>query len=358
MNDKRRRVGIVTIQSRANYGNRLQNYATAELIKKMGYQPVSLILDRSRDLLARIRSAARRALGKKLHEESMSAQRLEAFDRFNELMDFEVVDYASLHRNLDCDFYCAGSDQIWRFARFGFGEKWTFLQFADKDRRISLAPSFGVDTMTRLQSRRLGRYVDGYRMLSVREERGAEMIAGASGRKAEVICDPTLALSPEEWRSVSCDSLTPAVPYVFVYLLGDATCETTAIINAASRNGELEVVYLSDRERQGEPPAGPSEFLSLVDHAQHVVTDSFHASIFSSLFRTPLTIVRRNAGSSAFSNMFGRIETLAAKLGIEHMVYESQGYDPDRADDFEGVAENIERERKRIIDYLGLCLNA
>lgn len=355
-----KKVGIVTIQGRSNYGNRLQNYASSELIRELGCCPVSLVLDRSDDAVMRFRSCLKKVLGKyePPREQSMSPQRLAAFDRFNKLMEFEVVKYKNIKYMKDYDYYCVGSDQIWRFSKFGFGEDWAYLQFTDRKRRVALAPSIGVDTITRSESRRLARYVSGFDRLSIREERGAEIIQEASGRRAEVLCDPTLGLTPEKWRKVSSPDLTPQSPYVLVYLLGSQSDEASRLISEEVDGGTLQVVKLSDRERPGEPPAGPAEFLSLVDCAKHVITDSFHASLFSALFCTPLTIVKREGGNYAHSNMFGRIETLTKKLGIEHMIYGSQGFDYARASDYSGVPENIEREREKLIKYLGACLNA
>ena len=115
----------------------------------------------------------------------------------------------------------------------------------------------------------------------------------------------------------------------------------------------IPVVPLSDRQKPGEPDAGPAEFIDLIDHATHVVTDSFHAAVFSSILHTPLTIVHREGGAS----MFSRLEQLSEMLGIEEKVYGSPSYDLAKADDYEGVDEAIDRERKRFMEYLEGCLD-
>lgn len=357
---KRKTVGIVTIQGRSNYGNRLQNYATSELIKEIGHFPISLILNRSNDPVAKVRDFAKRLVGKyeSPREEAMSKERLAAFDDFNKLIQFKTVDYTGLRHLRGFDYFCVGSDQIWRFGRFAFGEDWAYLQFVEGSKRIALAPSIGMDNISYLQSRRLAKYMKDFEKLSVREERGAELIAEASGKRATVLCDPTLALDVERWRALASSKCTPRSPYILVYLLGSKTNELMQLINSLSNHGDLGVVYLSDRERPGEPPAGPSEFLSLVDRASHVVTDSFHASLFATVFATPLTIVKRASDNKSHSNMFCRIETLVNKLGIEHMVYGSSEFELSRSGDFDGVAEAIARERQKFVDYLEGCLNA
>ena len=113
------------------------------------------------------------------------------------------------------------------------------------------------------------------------------------------------------------------------------------------------MVPLSDRQKSGEPDAGPAEFIDLIDHASYVVTDSFHAAVFSSILHTPLTIVHREGGAS----MFSRLEQLSEMLGIEEKVYGSPAYDLAKAGDYEGVGEVIARERERFMGYLKGCLD-
>lgn len=76
------------------------------------------------------------------------------------------------------------------------------------------------------------------------------------------------------------------------------------------------VISLTDRDDGSELPAGPAEFISLIKNATFVVTDSFHAAVFSSIFETPLSIVHRDGVS-----MFSRLQTLAEKLGTENKIY-------------------------------------
>ena len=127
-----------------------------------------------------------------------------------------------------------------------------------------------------------------------------------------------------------------------------------AVIGAVRSKDSLTTVALTDRSGEGELPAGPAEFISLIDNAEHVVTDSFHAAVFASILQTPLTIVRREGEV----NMFSRLESFTKMLGIEHKVYGSPSFDISRAGDYEGEFEVIERERKRFMVYLESCLNA
>lgn len=346
-------VGIVTLPGRYNYGNRLQNYATAWLYKELGFNPVTLELNDHR-ILRSVKRSFMGIIGRPYipHESLMSQARLAAFDRFNASLTIRKV---SNKRSL-CDFACfsTGSDQVWNETIVGHSLGWYYLNFAKREQRIALAPSIGLDHLSSSQLRHLRRGANLFDELSVREKRGAELIYKATGKRAEVICDPTLVLAPEEWRALSDDRLTPAEPYVFTYLLGGLGKSAARVLDDVTDYGRLTVIPLSDRQKPEEPDAGPAEFISLIDNAAHVVTDSFHAAVFSSILQTPLTIVRREGGA----RMFSRLETLAQTLGIEHKIYGSPDFDLSRAGDYEGVPVAIEHERRKFMDYLESRLDA
>lgn len=152
---------------------------------------------------------------------------------------------------------------------------------------------------------------------------------------------------------MSDERCTPAGPYVFTYLLGGVGGEAFDVLDKTTNHGRIPVVSLSDRQKPGEPDAGPAEFIDLIDHATHVVTDSFHAAVFSSILHTPLTIVHREGGAS----MFSRLEQLSEMLGIKEKVYGSSAYDLTKAACYEGVDDAIAREREKFMSYLKGCLD-
>lgn len=125
------------------------------------------------------------------------------------------------------------------------------------------------------------------------------------------------------------------------------------MLNLVSNHGHIPIIPLSDREKDGEPPAGPAEFISLIDNATHVITDSFHAAVFSSILHTPLTIVHRRGGES----MFSRLETLSRTLGIEEKVYGSPSFNLSDAGEYTEVTEAIGCEREKFMTYLTNCLD-
>lgn len=348
-------VAIVTLQGKTNYGNRLQNYAVTRIYQQLGLDTVSLVRATKQSALRRAVGIVRKTVSPSRDRKRIQdAERVAAFARFDNSMTLLPVNDAATNLSQEFDFFSVGSDQVWNLGRLSDNDNWFYLKFARPEQRIALAPSIGVSELDSRQLRRLAGGVSGFRFLSVRERQGADLIKQCSGREAEVICDPTLVLNAEEWQKIADDRLVPRSEYIFTYLLGDERGEASDAVQRLLDVSPMPVVRLSDKARQGEPPAGPAEFVSLIDHAAHVVTDSFHAAVFACLSGTPLTIVHREGGAS----MFSRLETLAQTLSVEHKVYGSPDFDLSRAGDYEGVPEAIDRERKKFMNYLEGCLDA
>lgn len=352
-----KRVGIVTLGGSYNYGNRLQAYASNYIYQSLGFDSCC-IYPRERVFLSEaLKRSIRTILRKppvetpKLIESRMSDKRLTAFQNFNKYIPSLTVSNKKELENFD--FFSVGSDQVWNPGIIRHYEDWYYLKFTSPSRRIALSPSIGLDSLNSTQSKRLKRGLDGFISLSVRENRGAEIILGCTGKHAVVTCDPTLILSSHDWMRVSNDSLTPNVPYIFTYLLGGMSKEASAAIEMIQAvKGQMPIISLSDREKPSELPAGPSEFISLIGNATHVVTDSYHAAIFSAILRSPLTIVHRGGPS-----MFSRLDTLAKNLNIQNKVFGQDSFDISYADMYSGVQDAIDIQKQIFLSYLRYALS-
>lgn len=353
------RIGIVTWQGKFNYGNRLQNYATCQIYQELECEPINLILQCDGPII-KIKTCIKTLIGKQeqSRESAMNPERLDAFDSFNRNLSFQVI-HSLRDRQLEqFDFFSVGSDTIWNLSDKPFFDEWRYLLFCEPSKRIALAPSFGSDVMSKTQMKHLSRYVKDYPCLSTREDSGVELIRQASGRNAVALCDPTLVLEAADWRRVADDRLTPDYPYVFAYLLGERSAEVDAALDYALCNAASSIVMLSDKDGDGELPAGPAEFISLVENASHVITDSFHGAVFAALFERPLTVVHRIEGGVPNDRLFTRLDNLTHKLGLENRVMGSKAFDFNRAGDYDYVHQAIEGERFNFLSYLEACLNA
>lgn len=216
----------------------------------------------------------------------------------------------------DYDHFVVGSDQVWNPC---FGDlQQNFLQFAPREKRLSYAASIAAPE---IPPEKLKLYQDGLsemKAVSMREEEGAAIVREITGRDVPVHVDPTLLLTPDEWRAVS---RPPAWyhgdDYVLTYFLGTMP---DAVFEAARVTG-LPVVNLLDSSVYEHYVTGVDEFIWAIEHARLVYTDSFHGTVFSILFRRPFVVCDRKAAdgaSDAGNKMSSRIDTLLALFGLEH----------------------------------------
>ena len=144
--------------------------------------------------------------------------------------------------------FIVGSDQVWNY-KFGLGREKEFLLFADYNKTISYAPSFGINKVEYGYKDKITKELNNIKYISVRESEGAEMIKKLINRDAEVVLDPTLLLDIDEWNKIK---RKPKVfnhkKYILTYFLGNQKDEIrNEIKNMATKNlayTELKSFYI------------------------------------------------------------------------------------------------------------------
>lgn len=193
----------------------------------------------------------------------------------------------------------AGSDQVWHPV-INEGDETYFLANATNGvKRISYAPSFGVDTFEPSLEKKMAVWLSKFASLSVREPKGSEIVNRLCGREAQVVCDPTMLLDAAHYEKLERKPLL-SLPqkYIAVYTIcGHPWVESVAF--ELGRRMKIPVVHLQGGQlaRWYFPTAvkhvtalGPSEFLYFIHHAEFVVTNSFHGTVFSLLYHRPFCV--------------------------------------------------------------------
>lgn len=340
----KKKIAIFTIHS-INYGNRLQNYVVQKIITKLGYKPYTLrwYCNKSNLLIYRLIKYVFnmfRAYGK--------GSNLRSFLDFDRKMCFSN-DYINKESFRVGDYYAilVGSDQIWN-TTFDFVSVNSFLPFIHP-KKIAFSASFGVDSIP--YDKQIVDCLNDFKALSVREEAGAKIIKELTGRDATILVDPTMLFTNEEWRKVSKKPKGAKGGYILTYFLSPKCDEAKAKLEEI--RGDRDVYELSNPDDKVAGTAGPSEFLWLFDHADMVLTDSFHACVFSFLFNKPFIVYDRNWQEG---NMNSRLETLLSKFHIERK-YANSGLDNDIWEhDYSEGYQQLDIEREKAIDFLKKAL--
>ena len=341
MGRKMKKVAIVTIES-LNYGNRLQNYALQEILKSLSC---------SVKTLHRVHESKTVTSCAKRMAQNILQTKAAKFRRFDANIDFSDVilgkdDYPNgLAEKFD--YFVVGSDQVWNpYYAFAGGEC-DFLTFAKNDQKISYAASFGVSIIPEKKEIEYAEYLKSFKSISVREHQGAIIVKKLSGRDATVVLDPTLLLDEEDWMKVEKKSLCrPKGKYIFVYALGDKTDRFENKIKQLKEKYEIFDVR-SVQKNGKELPIGPSEFLYLIRNSEEVLTDSFHATVFSIIFHKRYITFNRPG-----LNMNSRIESLAKVVGAKSQLTGCGDLDCEKGMYYIKVDELLKEERHNSIEFL------
>lgn len=348
-----KKIGIITIAHGENYGNRLQNYALSTVLRGLGYE-VETFRQKNRP------SSALKEGALKLQNPKtalLDKKRKSKFNRFNQEyipMTRQYLRYSTSLRSLAnrYDYFVLGSDQVWNPNFRAYNHATMFGYGLREGQAVPYAPSFGTSIIPDNKKDEIRKYLDALKFISTRENRGVEMVNELTGRDDAVqVLDPTLLLDEKDYSLIASK---PAVmgkkKFILLYFLTEPSEKRLRDIAKLSKENNLTVIRLHDPSDAEMYTQGPSEFLWLFKNATLVLTDSFHGTVFSVIFKTPFVIFERNRKGVA--SMGSRIETLLSITNL-HDRYNMELQNERLLHlDFTEAHSNIRKERKRSLQYL------
>ncbi len=372
-----KKIGISTVFTGYNYGSALQAYATKHLIEELGYEAVMTKMSgsiiRGHDVrFKKVVAIAFNTLIKPANaEKNIGAYRQslsitlpdKAKKSFNEFIDEhlkpQITSWKKLKNEAQSDEYFAficGSDQIWNADTY-YVDPHYYLKYAPEYKRIAFAPSFGRPNVPDYNKKIISKYISEIPCLSVREDSGAKIIKDLINREAEVLVDPTLLLNRSEWESQFGLSNIINQKYLLAYFLNEPSEDIKRLIKGYAEKNGLSVIGIPYSFGNGFAdivyPAGPQEFLSLVDNAEIVCTDSFHGTAFCLNFETPFYTFERNYGNAASQST--RIVSLLKMTNTIDRYYKS-GELKESEIDFSNISTILKNEKNKSMEYLSQSL--
>ena len=334
-----KKVGLITYYGE-NYGGMLQAYALQQYVKNSGYDCkiisneflyIQTKQQRNKHLIGNVKALLknpfdymkrRNAIRSYSNENAMKSARFQEFLTKNIEIDYNGYTCYDqfLQKPPQYDVYLCGSDQIWNpnlYHSTGF----YFADFAPENCvAASYASSIGISSVTTEQADFMRPYLNKLDLISTRETDGAKIVEEITGKKARTVIDPTLLLNDEQWSKVSAKPLFDE-PYIFCYLFSERDYIEKVKKTVKELTGMKLVCipyapreFLSDDEKVFD--AGPAEFISLVKNASLVLTDSFHATVFSINLKTPFISLCRFSKIDA-KGMNSRLTTILGALDLE-----------------------------------------
>jgi len=332
-----------------NYGAALQGFALFETLRSMGLD-VSIVRYNGyapprkygflKDVIKRI--IRYKGSSYSVEQAQINKKRIELRERFcdeieqqstlfrsfqMENMQFyseERMCWATLRKMPPiCDYYVCGSDQIWNpYFHGGVCDPGYFLSFAPKgSKKIAYAPSTGTNEFPKSYIADFKKKTKDFSALSLRENTSAMVLAKLLGREVEAMLDPTMLVDMSVWRGISRVPSDIPEKYILVYRFSDNQHMVDAIeLLAKEKHLPVISIPLSDVSLtdsfEKEFRVGPAEFVGLIRQASLVVTDSFHACVFSILHHSSFLVFPRESFSGSNASMNTRVEDILENTGL------------------------------------------
>lgn len=338
------KIGILTLPLHTNYGGILQAWALQTVLERMGHEVE--VINKSRKWHIGYPLAfmvyAKRIIKKYIFGKNVSIfaelhrnQQIDAEAPIRVNTDIFIKKYIRT-RNIDnfseikdgeYDAIVVGSDQIWRsvYAYHAMQSlKDAYLYFAKdwkKLIRISYAASFGTDTWeySIRDSQICKNLISKFDAVSVREDSGIELCKNKLFYdKAVRMLDPTLLLDRVDYENLI-KTQACSTSYILSYVL-DKDNNKENIINKIAKklgldvkcsNSDVENLQLEPTQRV-QPPI--EDWLQGIRDANFVVTDSFHACVFSIIFNKPFIVIANKDRGIA------RYQTLLSLFNLEKRI--------------------------------------
>lgn len=352
---------IITIyDSDTNYGNRLQNYAVQSVLSSFAENVDTIsFLKRFSDEKMIIKYSLQRLSGYRLPGDffywKYHAPKQILFYKFNkQYINTKHITSLAMIIRLKSDYFVLGSDQVWNpiwYDDCELKKNLFLLTFATPEQKVCFSPSFGTEHLPREWTLLFKQYLSTIPLISVREEAGAKIVKDLTGKNAEVLIDPTMMLDAVDWmkiakkpKKVDCDK-----PYILTYFLGGHSERMEQDMHRFACENNLIIYNLMDYMQPDVYVTGPSEFIYLISRSKLVMTDSFHACVFSFLFDKPFLVYAREGIEY---KMMSRIDTFLGKFHLERKFVDSGLENNVFEADYTQGYEQLEIERKKVINFL------
>ena len=258
------------------------------------------------------------------------------------------------------DVYFTGSDQVWNTGWNNGVLLPMYLSFVPKNiPKYAYAASFGNNNLSSDDINKSFDYISQYKKIAVREKSGIDILKRNYNYNNSIcILDPTLSMNGDFWRKYKRkEKISKDEKYILIYNLNRSK-EFDEYAEKLSRKTGYKLYRFCTRLdqifRNGKSLIMPEifDFITLIDNAEIVLTDSFHATAFSINMNTePICIYPENYSGriSEFLNMIGAT--------CRHI----NGYDDfdviNRHVDFKKINKVLEVERAKTNKYLEEIIN-
>ena len=368
------KIAILTLPLHTNYGGILQAYALQTVLERMGHEVEHL---QPEVTYPPLHPAWQMPLvwGKRLIRKYLGGDsKLPIFEHPHRWVRKNTDKFIA--ENIRCrylkpedwdetladeyDAFVVGSDQVWRPYMSGHIERYlTAFLGRSNAQRIAFSASFGVDydeysDEERAMARSL---MPMFNAVSVREESGIKLCREIFGIDAVCTLDPTMLLTSEDYGNLS-EEAPLSSGNLMTYIL-DESQRTDEIIDNVAKERGLTPFRVNSKVEQGDnepklsnrqqPPV--ENWLRGFRDAEYVITDSFHACVFSIIYNKPFLCIGNGfRGMARFNSLLGQFGLMDRLVSID------SDHIPSSNIDWTKVNAILDEKRRKSLDFLRQAL--
>ncbi|RIX52627.1 polysaccharide pyruvyl transferase family protein [Paenibacillus nanensis] len=306
------KICTITCHRVYNHGASLQAYGLMKYLKNSGhdveiidYRPEYLSNHYRLSNVANPRWEKNRLLKwtyltLKLPGRLISLRRKKAFDRFDKKY-LSITD--TCYRTNDelkqkppaAEAYICGSDQIWNSLHQNGKDPAFYLDFAPSQKiKASYAASFATDSIAEPLKKVVKERVERLDGVAVREKSGVKILRDLGIHRAITVLDPVFLLDQTEWDKISSGSYKE--DYILIYDFDNSELIKKIALELKELTGYKIYCVNPGKQRYADKMfryVGPDSFISLIRDAKFVVSNSYHAAVFSLIYEKDFVIVNR-----------------------------------------------------------------
>lgn len=352
------RVGILTFPNSPSFGASLQMYALYKALSDLGLD-VEIInykndfMKKQKHMTAHMSSIGR---VKARLSSVLDLHGRKEFERFEkQVAMFPLQEISSTEELNDLnnryDYFVCGSDQVWNPKITGNDMNYFFTFCANDAKKISYAASFGLNEIPNELKKCFSDALLHFKKLSVREERGLNIVKELTNCEATLVVDPTMLLPKSAWEELAKQVRSLPAHYIAKFIFNNDE-QVNKFIQRLSEETGLPIITIGGnalsflKKGRYTGSIGPQEWLYTIKSADYVVTDSFHGAAFSIIFE-------RNLFVSTASSTNSRLITLCNNFELQGtIIQDNPNFSFNNRIDYSIVDALMQHKRKQSIDFL------
>lgn len=346
------KVGIITFHRAINYGAVLQTYALVTYLQSKGF--VVEVIDYFPKFLQKYHYYK---LPKRPIDFIIRLLNVFQFNRFvKKKLPKSAVQYTSneeLKANLPAyDYYITGSDQVWSSNIPINDLKAYFLDFVPQGKlcKVSYAASMGHNYFLAKDTNYIKQALSDFKDISVREPFAKQEIAQLGLDNVEIVLDPTLLLDKSYYETVFVP--IKKKDYILVFDLNKSKLLEECALKVSAQTGIPIINILGFKNYAKNKIVSPVEWLSYINGAKYIFTNSFHGTSFSIIFNKNFFCIEqeKKQRNNRAINLLGNLDI------SDRFIQNVEDVDIEKQIDYEKVKKKLDVLRSKSFDFLNKAL--